>query len=209
MVINLLQILFGATALSLLHALLPNHWLPLVAIGRAERWSLARTLALTLAAGSVHVLSTTGLGVLVGLGGLHMSEESEGLARWVGSGLLMLLGLLYFLRTSPVHVHSEPELKTGRRLSWGVLAALLASMFFSPCLEIEAFYLTAGAGGAPTITAVAITHLIVTLATMCALVALAWRGLAFASVNFIARYDRQLTGTVMIVLAIANLFIHF
>ena len=39
---GLLQIFFGSFILSLIHALIPNHWIPLVAIGRTEKWTRNR-----------------------------------------------------------------------------------------------------------------------------------------------------------------------
>ena len=52
------EILLGALGMSLLHALLPNHWLPIVALGQRERWSFAQVMQTTLFAGAAHVVST-------------------------------------------------------------------------------------------------------------------------------------------------------
>ncbi|MBN8836214.1 MAG: hypothetical protein J0I09_03065 [Sphingobacteriia bacterium] len=32
------SIIAGTILLALVHALIPNHWLPLVAVGKAEKW---------------------------------------------------------------------------------------------------------------------------------------------------------------------------
>ncbi len=42
---SFIQVLFGSIALSIVHASIPNHWLPLIAIGRTERWTHRETLA--------------------------------------------------------------------------------------------------------------------------------------------------------------------
>ncbi|TFZ61767.1 hypothetical protein E4631_25715, partial [Hymenobacter sp. UV11] len=60
----MLQLLTGALLLSLLHAAIPNHWAPVLAVARAERWPLRRAVGVTAVAGLAHVLST----VLLGLG---------------------------------------------------------------------------------------------------------------------------------------------
>ena len=59
------SLLIGSLLISLLHAVIPNHWLPVLAIGRKEGWSLAETTRITFIAGMAHVLSTVIIGVLL------------------------------------------------------------------------------------------------------------------------------------------------
>ena len=59
------QILIGSLVLSLLHALIPSHWLPFVTIGKTEHWTESRTLIVTALAGLAHTISTTILGLIV------------------------------------------------------------------------------------------------------------------------------------------------
>ena len=47
----MLQLLTGALLLSLLHAAIPNHWAPVLAVARAERWPLRRAVGVTAVAG--------------------------------------------------------------------------------------------------------------------------------------------------------------
>lgn len=54
------QIFIGSLILSILHALIPNHWLPLIAVGRTENWTQNQTLLTTIITGAVLI----GLGVL-------------------------------------------------------------------------------------------------------------------------------------------------
>jgi hypothetical protein len=59
----------GAIVISLLHGLIPSHWLPLVAIGRNRHWSRAHIMRFTLFAAIAHAGSTVLIGLLVaGLG---------------------------------------------------------------------------------------------------------------------------------------------
>ena len=39
------QLFLGSLLLSLIHATIPNHWLPVVAVGKAEKWTMNETLA--------------------------------------------------------------------------------------------------------------------------------------------------------------------
>ena len=67
------QLLIGSLLLSSIHALIPNHWIPLVAIGRAQGWSRSETLVITGISGLAHVISTILIGVIVGLLGHRLS----------------------------------------------------------------------------------------------------------------------------------------
>ena len=51
--------------LSVLHALIPSHWLPLLTIAKANKWKTSETLMVTLYMGIAHVLSTILLGSLI------------------------------------------------------------------------------------------------------------------------------------------------
>ena len=42
------SIIAGSIILSLLHAAIPNHWLPVIAIGRKEGWTLSEVTEVTL-----------------------------------------------------------------------------------------------------------------------------------------------------------------
>lgn len=63
----------GSVLLSVLHALIPNYWAPVLAVARSEQWSLRETAAVTLVAGLAHVLSTVLLGALLGLLGYRLA----------------------------------------------------------------------------------------------------------------------------------------
>ncbi|MBK8425105.1 MAG: hypothetical protein IPL27_03575 [Lewinellaceae bacterium] len=45
------EILIGTLLLSLWHALLPNHWLPMLAVQRKQKWSLRQVSRVTLVVG--------------------------------------------------------------------------------------------------------------------------------------------------------------
>ncbi|MBT8491975.1 MAG: sulfite exporter TauE/SafE family protein [Deltaproteobacteria bacterium] len=96
------QILLIGTAagIGIVHTLIgPDHYLPFITLARARKWSLARTLGVTLASGLGHVAGSIGLGALgLGLGwavgGLERFESARGAtAGW----LLLAFGLMYFV----------------------------------------------------------------------------------------------------------------
>ena len=61
----MITLIAGSLVLSVLHALIPNHWLPIIAIGRKENWSLAQVTRITLLAGLAHAASTVLIGMIL------------------------------------------------------------------------------------------------------------------------------------------------
>jgi nickel/cobalt exporter len=87
-----------AASVGLIHTLIgPDHYLPFIVMARVRRWSLTRTLGITLACGMGHVLGSIvlgALGIALGwaVGGL---EWLEGIRSEVAAWLLLGFGLAY------------------------------------------------------------------------------------------------------------------
>ena len=91
-----------------LHAVIPTHWLPFVVAARAQHWKTTKTLAVTGAAGSGHVLFTTALGVLVAWGGITMNAKWSRAFPLIAGGALIAVGIIYIVRQlkgGDGHVH--------------------------------------------------------------------------------------------------------
>ena len=56
------QILIGSILLSLLHAIIPSHWLPIISIGKKDNWSIKEVTQVTFFSGIAHALSTIIIG---------------------------------------------------------------------------------------------------------------------------------------------------
>lgn len=89
------QIISGSLLLSLVHAAIPNHWLPIVAIGKSERWTMRETLNATVLIGAAHIASTIIIGVLIGLAGFRLSSNHAELAHWIAPVVLAVLGVIF------------------------------------------------------------------------------------------------------------------
>ena len=98
------QLIIGSFLISLLHAVIPNHWLPVLAIGRKEGWSLAETSRVTFIAGMAHVISTVIIGILLGMIGSELIHYIDHFAHVIGPSVLILVGL-YFVRQHYKHHH--------------------------------------------------------------------------------------------------------
>ena len=208
------NLLIGSILLGAVHAAIPNHWLPVVLIGRAEGWSARETLGVVSLSGFFHTLSTVVLGIVVGAIGMEVSERLEAQARLVASLLLVFMGLIYFAMHdanagSPDHPHEHvPRRLTGRSKA-SIITTLSVAMLFSPCLEIETFFFTAGTLGWPAITTLAVGYTVVTIACMVGLTALSYRGLARLNWHWLDHHEKRITGGILIALGIFTFFVEF
>lgn len=169
-----MEILLGGLTITLLHSLLPNHWLPIVAIGRREEWSVGRVLQVTLLVGTAHALSTVVIGVLAALLGWQMTHWIAEFSHWVAPAMLILLGIFFIYRH---HTHHHFHLQSGvisqRRLIW----TLAVAMFFSPCLEIGGFFLMAGTQGWAMVALLSLFYCVLSVLGMVLWVQVAYHGL--------------------------------
>jgi len=101
------QIIVGSIILSLIHALILSHWLPLITIGTAQGWDNARLLGTTALTGLSHTVSTTLVGFLVSFAGIQFTKTScsfpNGLhlpSGWQGAS-----GFLYSITNTRPHTH--------------------------------------------------------------------------------------------------------
>lgn len=202
----------GSLTLSLLHALIPSHWLPFVTIGKAEHWSPRKTLAVTALAGLAHTVSTTALGILVSLAGWQLSESYHDLSERAIPLLLLALGLWYLmqhLRHHHAHDHIDAGSVRQARSFRTLLLSLVIAMFLSPCLEIEAYFLSAGASGWPAVLTVALIYNVVTLSGMLIMVTLARTSLQRIDAHWFEHRENLITGLTLVGLAVFNFFIEF
>lgn len=201
----MLQLLTGCLLLSLLHAAIPNHWAPVLAVARAERWPLRRAVGVTVVAGAAHVLSTVLLGLGLGLLGWRLSAHFSQFAAVAAPALLVLIGLLYAL-SGPGHNHPDPAPVVSRPPGRVVLG-LAATMFLAPCLEIQTFFLAAGAHGPLTLALVMGTYLVTSVGAMSALVAAAYTGLRRLNLTGLAQHERRFTGAVLVLVGLVGFFV--
>ena len=206
----MIQILIGSLVLSVIHASIPNHWIPIVAIGKTEKWSRNETLWVTAITGGAHTISTISVGIIVGLVGHRLSSTHEFVTRVVAPLILVILGVIYLIvdlkrshhHRNPVEIGSIPK-----KSKFLIIASLGTAMFFSPCIEIEAYYFTAGILGWLGIAVVSIVYLIVTVLGMLLLVDLGCKGAEKIKWHFLEDHEKKAMGMVLIALGIFTYFI--
>jgi putative Mn2+ efflux pump MntP len=208
----MIQLLFGSILLSLVHAVIPNHWLPIVAIGKAEKWSQRETLLVTGISGFAHTLSTVVVGITIGIIGISLSSNYEFITEKIAPAVLIVLGIIYLiidLLSQKHHHHGDITGKVRNRSKWAIIASLAFAMFLSPCLEIEAYYFQAAAAGWMGIAMVSAVYICITIAGMLLLVFLASKGVRSIQSHFLDHHEKLLSGIVLILLGVFALFVHF
>jgi nickel/cobalt transporter (NicO) family protein len=210
------QVFIGSLILSTIHALIPNHWLPLIAIGKTEKWTQAQTLWATVITGVAHTLSTILVGIVVGLIGYKLASQYAVISETIAPAILVGLGLIYVFRDFHSQAHHSHDVKPlmtehGHQKSrWiAILTSLSIAMFLTPCIEIEAYYFQAGTIGWIGIFIVSAVYLVTTVVIMLLLVSLGTRGIKTFKSHFLEHHEKGITGIVLIILGILALMVKF
>ena len=208
------QIFVGSLMLGLIHPLFPNHWLPLIAISKTEKWTNKESIFATLITGFSHTMSTIIIGIIVGFVGIKLSENYSYITHMAAPIILISIGLIYIaldFKSKHHHLHFDidsKKLKT-KKTKTAVLISLCIGMFFSPCFEIEAYYFQAATKGWLGILTVSLVYLIVTLTMMVGLVYLGMKGINKLKSDFLDHHEKLISGIILIFLGLLAYFVEF
>ena len=103
---SLIVLLLAGASVAIFHAILPDHWMPIALVARAQRWSMGRTTRVALWTGVGHVLGSIALGVIV----IALGYGLKGILRLEGPivGIVLVLtgvGLFLWSLRHPGHHH--------------------------------------------------------------------------------------------------------
>lgn len=203
------QLIIGSFLLSLIHAAIPSHWLPLVLIGRSEGWQKREMIWVAGLAGLAHSLSTIGLGVVIGRIGAELAGQYQVFTSIVAPLVLVFMGLIYFgLDLAHSHQHIPAPRLLAKKSKGAIIFTVSMAMFFSPCLEIETFYFSAGSYGWMGIVSISVIYLVITILGIIGLVALGGRGLEKVNWHLLEHHEKKVTGFTLIGLGVLSYFIH-
>jgi putative Mn2+ efflux pump MntP len=202
--------------LSFIHAMIPNHWLPLIAVSKTEKWSQRQTLLATIITGFAHTLSTIFIGIVVGFIGYKLSANYSVISETIAPTILIVLGIIYLIfdlhNNHHHHDHDIKLLKTDsgtNKSRWVmILTSLSLVMFLTPCIEIEAYYFQAGTIGWIGIFIVSAVYVITTLLVMLILVYLGMKGINTFKSHYLEHHEKMITGLVLVVLGILAMFVN-
>lgn len=203
------DLLLGSLLLSVIHVLIPNHWIPVVMVGKTEGWSQTQLLGVAAMTSFSHTLGTILLGIAIGLVGFELSGVFEKLTRIVSPLILVFMGIIYliFFRNRQVHSHHPNPDQFRNKSNRAIILSLSLSMFFSPCIEIEVYFFTAGTVSKLAIWLVSVIYLIVTVVGTLLLVGWARKRIEKLNWQFLDHHEKKITGLVLIILGIVSYFV--
>jgi len=223
-----------AASIGFIHtALGPDHYLPFIMMGRARRWSMAKTAWITFLCGLGHVLSSVVLGlvgVLVGIQVMKL-EAFEAFRGSIAAWLLIGFGFAYFvwgirraiLNRPHRHVHSHND--TGKHehehthisehahihdeKKTNMTPWILFTIFvFGPCEPLIPLLMYPAAESSVLGTVlVAAVFSMVTIGMMLAIVMFSSWGVSFAKLGHLERYIHAVAGATISVSGLAIQFL--
>jgi nickel/cobalt exporter len=203
----MIALISGSLVLSILHGFIPNHWLPVLAIGKKEKWGLPETTRVTVIAGLSHAASTVLIGALLAFIGARLATVVENFTAFIAPGLLVTLGIFYIyqhMRHRHFHLHGHPEQVSKNK----IVFSLASAMFLSPCFEIEAYFLVAGTEGLWLVALLAVLYTVVTVTGMVIWVRLAYHGLLKMNWHSLEHNAGIITGVTLVLSGILTFFLH-
>lgn len=201
------SIVTGSLLLSILHALIPNHWLPVLAIGKKENWTLREVTEVTFLSGLAHALSTIMIGIILGLLGLNLASNIQYFSHFIAPAVLILLGVFFIYQHHrhnhfQLHQTAVPSLSKSR-----IIRALVIAMFLSPCMEIEAYFLLAGTKGLWAVVGIAALYLFISVSGMVLWVRLAYLNILKLNWHALEHKAGIITGWTLIITGILSFYI--
>lgn len=199
----------AAASVGTLHALAPDHWVPIAAVSRARGWSLGRTARVALLCGFGHVTVSALLGVAALISGVAALQAIGARLASVAWVLMIGFGLAYALwgarhviarrlhghdHAHFDHVHDPSTMST-----WSLFAIYCAD----PCIAVIAIMFAATPLSIPATLAIVAVYELVTMGTMLALVLLARAGAGVLRGRWLDRYGDSAAGGMIVATGVA------
>jgi nickel/cobalt exporter len=206
------QIFIGSIILSTIHASIPNHWIPLIAIGKTENWTIKESLKATIITGLAHTMSTILIGIIVGLIGMKLSHSYSLIISYFAPSILIGIGIVYMILDFRGHEHhhhknfENTKNKNATESKIAILITLSLAMFLTPCIEIEAYYFQAARIGWKGIIIVSAVYTLTTVILMLVLVYAGYKGTQRLRSHTLEHHEKLITGIVLVGLGILAFF---
>ena len=198
----------AAATVGALHALAPDHWVPVAAVARARGWSARRTARVALVCGFGHVSVSAALGLIALLSGTAVVTALGARAGAISGVLLIGFGAAYALwgarhwLTRKLHGHDHKHFDhvhdTGRASVWTLFAIYCAD----PCIAVVPIVFAAAPLSKLATLAIVIVYELSTMATMAALTLLAHAGASRVRWHWLEHYGDTAAGVLVVVTGI-------
>lgn len=201
-------LIIATISIAVVHAFAPDHWLPFVMIGKAQKWSKLKLSFVAFVAGLGHIGSSIvlgAIGILLGITSIKL-QGVEATRGEIGVYLLIGFGVAYALwglKHARHHHHHSPEVSTKKVVT---LWTLFAVFVLGPCEPLIPLMFLATAYGWSGIATVSIVFGVVTLIMMVGQSLLGSVGIQLIKHNFAEKYSHALAGGVI---ALTGVFLYF
>lgn len=160
-------------------------------------------MSVTFISGFSHALSTVIIGLIIGLLGVKLAENIKEFTHVLAPVILISLGIFYiYQHYRHKHFHMHLEVKAVSKHQ--IVLTLVVAMFFSPCFEIEAYFLMAGAHGWTQVFLLALLYTVVTVSGMVVWVRLAYKGLLKLNWHALEHHAGIITGATLVLTGIIS-----
>jgi nickel/cobalt transporter (NicO) family protein len=186
----------AAATIGALHALAPDHWLPIAAVSRARSWSVPRTARVALVCGVGHVTVSALLGVIALVSGTAVVEALGAKSGAVAGVLLIGFGAAYALwgLRHLAHRRADRASDPSRTSTWMLFAIYCAD----PCVAIVPIVFAAASLSRAATIAIVVVYEVATIATMVVLAVLARAGAARVRGHWVEHYGDTTAGGLIV-----------
>jgi sulfite exporter TauE/SafE len=196
---SLSLLLVSTATIAVIHALAPDHWLPFVSIGRAQKWSRAKLVWVTFLSGLGHVGSSIAIGAIGLVLGFSLTslEGIESQRAEVAGLLLVGFGLAYAVwGLKQVRRHQHRQIDPQRTVT---LWTLFAIFVLGPCEPLIPIMFISAANGWIAVALVSACFGVITLAMMIGQVLLVDAGVGLVRFAKLEHFGHTLAGLVIAV----------
>ena len=199
------SIFLGFLSMSLLHALIPNHWLPLITVGIVENWDRKLIYKIGLFSILAHLTGTVLLGLFLAIAGNSLSKEWSPFASYIAPIILITIGLIYLLLPSHSHHFENSKLNQLRSDPKKWMWLFIFTMFLSPCLQIEGLFLAAGAYGLLFMGFCTLIYIICSCLGVMFIIWASLNGSQFIKTTKIEKYQTKIIGLILIFIGVITI----
>jgi hypothetical protein len=185
----------AAATVGALHALAPDHWVPIAAVSRVRGWSVWRTARVAFTCGFGHVTVSAALGVIALVSGTAVVEALGARTGAVGGVLLIGFGAAYALwslrRLAARHNH--PHIRD-TATTWTLFAIYCAD----PCVAVIPIIFAAAPLSRIATLAIVMLYEAATIATMVGFTVAARAGAGILRGRWVERYGDSAAGGLIV-----------
>ena len=148
------------------------------------------------------------LGAALSFLGAKLDNNLTHFTNIIAPVVLISIGLLFIYRHHRHrHFHIDQPAYRRKEPKVAIITALVIAMFFSPCLEIEAYFLLAGTQATWLVLFIAALYLLITTTGMILLVRFAYNGLLKLNWHSLEHNAGIITGLTLVITGLLTFFI--